>query len=482
VTFVAELDPRGLWKHFDQILKIPRGSGNEMAIRKYVIDVAEQHSLRYRQDDAGNVVIRKPAGPGHEGAAGVILQCHLDMVNEKNADVQHDFKKDPILPKRDGDYLLAEGTTLGSDNGIGIAAALAVLEDDTLEHGPLECLFTVDEETGLTGASGLDEQMLEGRCLINLDSEEEGVLYVGCAGGAGIDLRLSLNRDQSTAEDEIIAFAVKGLKGGHSGIDIHLQRGNALSILARCLNAVWPEPGFRLAQISGGNMHNAIPREAGARLTVPTAESEKLKQRIAHVFQEVAAEYRHTDPGLSMKLESEPAEPFIFDSESSFKAVSLLLALPHGVATMSNDIPGLVETSSNLATASIQEDQLLIHVSNRSSVDSALSGVQQRVIAIGRLAGAATEWVEGYPGWQPDMDSPLLALVHRVHEETLGFAPEAKAVHAGLECGIIKQKYPELDVISFGPQIEFPHSPDERVKVESVSRFFELLTAVLREL
>jgi dipeptidase D len=482
LTFVAELEPRELWEHFDQILTIPRGSGNEGAIRDYVIGVAQRRSLNYKQDDVGNLVLRKRATGGHEQAGGTVLQCHLDMVNEKNSDVLHDFSKDPIKPRKDGDYLMAQGTTLGSDNGIGIAAALAVLESESLQHGPLEALFTVDEETGLTGASGLSSDILKGTYLINLDSEEEGALYVGCAGGAGIDLVLPLRWEDPREDQKVIGVTIGGLSGGHSGIDIHLQRGNAISILARCLNALHRNHGFRLANIGGGNMHNAIPRESKAQLLVAAAGIEELKKDLIQVFQQVADEYKRTDAGLEMKLSTAQPPTSAFDAETTSKLLSLLVILPHGVARMSNDIAGLVETSSNLATASVEGDQLLIHVSNRSSVESALSGIQERVIAIGRLAGSETEWVEGYPGWQPDMDSPLLQLVQKVHEETLGFPPESKAVHAGLECGIIKQKYPQMDAISFGPQIEFPHSPDERIKINSAGSFFKLLVAVLKEI
>ena len=482
MTFVAELEPKELWGHFDRILTIPRGSGNEDAIRQYIIEVAEQQSLNHLTDQAGNLVVRKNATPGCDQADGAVLQCHLDMVNEKNSDVHHDFTKDPIRARRDGEYLAAVGTTLGSDNGIGIAAALSIMENDSIEHGPLECLFTVDEETGLTGASGLSSDVLQGRYLINLDSEEEGALYVGCAGGAGVDLVLPIQLENAKGTEETLSVSILGLSGGHSGIDIHLQRGNAISILARCLNALSSDFDFRLVDIRGGNMHNAIPREATAQLALARVGLEDLKLELGRIFRMVASEYKQTDADIEMKLESAPLMKSVFNSDTSSRVISLLYALPHGVAVMSNDIPGLVETSANLATVSVQSDQLLVHISNRSSVESALDGIQQRVIAIGRLAGASADWVEGYPGWQPDMDSPLLKLVQRVHKDTLGFEPESKAVHAGLECGIIKQKYPDMDVISFGPQIEFPHSPDERVKIDSAAAFYRLLAAVLGEL
>jgi len=479
VTFVNELEPKELWRHFDEILTIPRGSGNESSIREYVIKAAESSSLIHLQDDVGNLIVRKPAAEEFAQADGAVLQCHLDMVNEKNSDVIHDFSKDPIRPRQDAGYLMAQGTTLGADNGIGIAAALAILESKSVEHGPLECLFTVDEETGLTGASGLSSNLLQGSHLINLDAEEEGAVYVGCAGGAGVDLSLPLEKVAWGRDEVALEIEIRGLSGGHSGIDIHLQRGNAISILARCLNALWHDYSFHLLDLGGGNMHNAIPREAHTRLSISKTRSEKFCDELHKTFECIASEFKNTDPAIGMNLTSLPPQDSAFDSPTSSRVLSLLCALPHGVAAMSNDIPGLVETSSNLATAEVRGSELNIHISNRSSVESALTGIQQKTIAIGELAGATTDWSEGYPGWQPNMQSELLSLVSRVHKETFGFEPEAKAVHAGLECGIIKQKYPRMEAISFGPQIEFPHSPDERVKINSVDGFFRLLNAVL---
>jgi dipeptidase D len=476
------LEPRALWRHFDQILTIPRGSGNEAAIRQYVADLAEREGLNFVQDSVGNLIVRKPATSGFEQANGTVLQSHLDMVNEKNSNVVHDFRTDPIKPLQIDGFLTADGTTLGSDNGVGIAASLAILESRSIEHGPLEALFTVDEETGLTGASGLTIGLLQGSYLINLDSEEEGALYVGCAGGAGMNLDLLLRSEAATPSHAALNVKIGGLRGGHSGIDIHLQRGNAIVLLARCLYSLAAKQSFGLAELNGGNMHNAIPREAHATVLVDPQARARLIKELKQIFDTVSGEYKSTDPDLYLDLTPAERAAQMLCVEEEAKVLALLCALPHGVTSMSNDIAGLVETSGNLATVSRQGDSLRVHMSNRSSVDSALTGLQQKVEAIGTLAGCATEWVEGYPGWQPNMESPLLSLVRQVHQDVLGYEPEVKAVHAGLECGIIKEKYPEMDVISFGPQIEFPHSPDERVKIESVDGFYRLLSAVIGRL
>ncbi|MFQ6116300.1 MAG: aminoacyl-histidine dipeptidase, partial [bacterium] len=465
-----------------KILTIPRGSKNEKAIGKYIIEIARRHGLSCKQDDVGNTLVSKPGSPGHESAPITILQCHLDMVNEKNADVEHDFNKDPIKPLREGDYLKATGTTLGSDNGIGVAAALTVMESSTVKHGPLEFLFTVDEETGLTGAGNLRNDFLKGRQLINLDTEEEGTLYVGCAGGAGMNLTLPLKYASSPSNCVTLEIKLYGLRGGHSGVDIHLQRGNAIKLLARALYAVSKNNPFNLSSLIGGNMHNAIPREAFATLVVSSAEMDAFTSALNDQFKSIQAEYKPADP--DMKIDATPVQNAdkIFDDDTTKKVLHFLNALPHGVMSMSYDIPDLVETSSNLATVKIQDAQMVIHVSNRSSVASAIQAIQDRVGAIGFLAGAKVEELEGYPGWKPNLDSHVLKVAKEVHKEVLGKDPEVKAVHAGLECGIIGEKYPGMDMVSLGPQIEFPHSPDERVRIGSVADFYNLLKAILERL
>jgi len=474
MSFVDTLEPQAVWRHFDRILTIPRGSKNEEGMRQYVIGVANKLGLSSSVDAAGNVVVRKP---GRAGVPVTILQSHLDMVNEKNSDVQHDFTKDPIKPRREGDYLHATGTTLGSDNGIGVSSMLALMESND-DYGPLEFLFTIDEETGLTGAADLDPALLTGRRLINLDSEEEYTVTVGCAGGATTTLRLPLQ--SAPSKDHAVAVKLSGLRGGHSGLDIILQRGNAIKLLARMLDTAHRQSALRIAQLSGGNMHNAIPREASAIIT--TQDAAQLKQAIQAEFERVRAEFSVADPGLQLEMSDAPAQSSAWSDQTTANVLRFIEAMPHGVIAMSLDIPGLVETSTNLATVRVEGDKLVALSSNRSSVASALSALRLRVRAVGELAGASVEEAAGYPGWKPDLSSKLLQVVREVHQETLGKEPEIKAVHAGLECGIIGEKVTGMDMISFGPQIEFPHSPNERVHIESVGRFWTLLGAVLQRL
>jgi len=482
VSFLCKLEPVELWTYFDQILCIPRGSKNEHAICQFVSDVARRNNLEYIQDAIGDVIVSKPAAAGFEKAPITILQCHLDMVNEKNRDVEHDFTQDPILPRRDGEFLTAQGTTLGADNGIGIAACLAVMENRDLQHGPLECLFTVDEETGLTGAQQLSQGMLKGSLLVNLDSEEEGAIYVGCAGGADVDLQLPVERRPVEKGWTHLRLWLQGLKGGHSGIDIHLQRGNAIRLLARMLYSVSSSQQFRICEFSGGNMRNALPRESSVVIALPEEKSEFFWSEIDQRFQEISAEYKAVDPGMKLSIEQTESKAECLSEESQVGLFGLVLGLPHGVISMSNDIPNLVETSTNLAKVRLETNHLLVHVSNRSSVETALDALQNRIAAVAALAKAEIRCKDGYPGWKPDLDSELLGLTRKVYEEVLGIQPEVKAIHAGLECGIIKKKYPALDMVSIGPRIEFPHSPDERVHIDSVSRFYRLLTGLLAEI
>ncbi|NIM49217.1 MAG: beta-Ala-His dipeptidase [Gemmatimonadales bacterium] len=482
MTFVDTLEPKAVWQHFDQILMIPRGSKEEDKIRQHVISVAERAGLAQQTDEAGNLVVRKPGTKGHEKAPVTILQSHLDMVNEKNSDVEHDFSKDPIKPRRDGDYLTASGTTLGSDNGIGVASMLAIMEAKDLTHGPLELLFTIDEETGLVGASGLAGDMLQGRRLINLDSEEEGALYVGCAGGADSTLTLPLGSTPTPSGCTALRTRFHGLKGGHSGVDIHLQRGNAVKLLARALFAVSPRAPFHLAAIEGGNKHNAIPREAFATAVVGETEKDAFGAALNEEFSAIRQEFRPADPEMQLEVADAEMPGEVWDHASAETALRLLTGLPHGVLAMSYDIPDLVETSTNLATVRQRDNSLVIGMSSRSSVDTALAALRQRIRATATLAGAAVEEGSGYPGWKPNLDSHLLKVLKDVYARELGREPEIKAIHAGLECGIIGEKVPGTDMISMGPQIEFPHSPDERVKIDSVGEFYSLLTTTLEVL
>lgn len=478
-TFVSELTPTAVWLHFDRLMEIPRGSRSEEAARAYVLEVAERAGLASEIDAAGNVVVRKPARPGREAAPGVILQAHLDMVQEKNSDVEHDFAVDPIRPHRDGDWLTAEGTTLGADNGIGVAAMLALLEADDVEHGPLECLFTIDEETGLTGARSLAADVLRGRRLINLDSEEEGVITIGCAGGGDAELYLPLSTGPVDGGCTL-RVAVSGLKGGHSGVDIHLQRGNAIRVLVRAVLAACDEVPLRIVTLSGGNARNAIPREASAVIWLADAARDvAAREAMEASFALAARELARSDPGLRHGIEAvEPASE-AWDGPTTARALDLLNALPHGVMAMSLDLPGLVETSVNLAVARPEDGRLFVMQHCRSSIDGSLRALRRRVRSIGELAGAEVVTDEPYPGWQPDVDSVLLDELRGTYEDVIGSEPEVGAMHAGLECGIIGEKYEGMDMVSFGPQIEFPHSPDERVRIGSVEPFFDVLCRAL---
>ncbi|NJD09286.1 MAG: aminoacyl-histidine dipeptidase [Gemmatimonadetes bacterium] len=480
MSSVETLEPTAVWRYFDRIQTFPRGAGDEGRIRDYIIEVARAHGLASHVDAVGNVVVRVPATPGREAAPAIILQGHLDMVNEKDSDVAHDFDRDAIQPRLEGEYLTATGTTLGSDNGIGVASMLALLDSPAAVHGPLELLFTIDEETGLTGAGGLDQSLLAGRRLINLDSEEEDAVTVGCAGGADVSLRLPL-APQAVSGGRALAVQLRGMKGGHSGVDIHLQRGNAVKLLARILHSAVHEHAFRIAPFGGGNKHNASPREAGAVL-VAAGDVVALRTALQSECAAVRAEYAVADGGMTAEVSDVALPAEAWTAETTVQVLHLLEALPHGVLAMSLDIPGLVETSTNVATVAVKDGRLVIGNSCRSSVMPALRAVQRRLKAIGHLAHAEIDERHGYPGWKPDLASPLLEVVRAAYTRVHGREPAIRAVHAGLECGIIGEKIPGMDMISIGPQIEFPHSPAERVRVPSVAGFWALLQETLARL
>ena len=480
MTFVSELSPHSLWRHFDHLLTIPRGSKHEAAARNYVLDVAAGQSLAAIETAGGNVLVRKAGKAGRETTVSVVLQAHLDMVQEKNSDTRHDFAADPIRPRRDGAWLAAEGTTLGADNGIGVAAMLALIEDDELAHGPLEFLFTVDEETGLTGAKELPTDVLDSLFLINLDSEEDGVITIGCAGGGDTRIHLPLVRSDPEG-GSCLEVVISGLKGGHSGVDIHLQRGNAIRILSRALYVAAEASELRVVRMSGGNARNAIPREAMATIWLSDPDQAEIcREALSSEFRAIATEIGRSDPGFRSSVESAESPPGAWDASSTKVVLDLLIALPHGVIRMSDDLPGLVETSTNLAVVADQEDgNLFVLLNSRSSVATALEALRRRIEAIARTAGATVEQADGYPSWQPDVESPLLAMMRDTYTNVIGAPPTVGAMHAGLECGIIGEKYPEMDMVSFGPLIEFPHSPDERVRIDTVEPFFRVLRATL---
>ncbi len=480
---LSGFEPKELWKHFEKFLSIPHCSGNETQIGEYLMSYAKGHNMEAERDETGNVVVRVPATPGHEKAPTIVLQGHLDMVGEKNSDVQHDFMKDPIQVEIDGEWLTAKGTTLGADNGIGLAAALASAEAEGVVHGPLEILATVDEEVGLTGAGKLKPGFVKGKTMLNLDSEELGAVYIGCAGGGDSTITLPFGKTDAPAGTKSFLLKVAGLRGGHSGIDIIEQRGNAIKILARLLHRIVGSQPCHIVALTGGNKRNAIPREAWADLMILDTAVDEVAELISVEVDKIKEELGGREAALTATLEpSDEIHAEVLDDPSQRKVLDLLLAIPHGVEAMNYDIEGLVETSNNLATVSTGGAEIVIGTSTRSSIVSALQALRDRIAAAARLAGAGIEENDPYPGWKPNLDSEILKLIKKVHEKVFGKAPEMKAIHAGLECGIIGEKYPGMDMVSFGPWIEHPHSPEERVNIPSVESFWKLLKAVLEEL
>lgn len=479
---LSGLKPTLLWQHFEEFLKIPHGSGNEKALGDYIISVAERNNLPWKRDDVGNVVVSKDGSPGKEDAPGVILQGHLDMVCEKNSDVDFDFSKDPIEAEIQNDWVQAKGTTLGADNGIGDAAALAIMEDSTLVHPPLEFLFTVEEETGLTGATQLQPDFLKGKKLLNMDSEDEGEFTIGCAGGADTQIMLPLKKDKISNENVYI-MKIAGLQGGHSGVDINLGRGNAIKLLARILWQNEKKFPFQVISIEGGNLRNAIPREAWAHIALNTKHQDSFLSEAQAEFAKIKDEYKVVDPDVELiweKAESPGTEALSPESQKAL--ISLLFTLPHGVITMHPEMEGLVETSTNLAVIHTKENEAEIICSTRSSIASALEATRSLLVAVSEMVGARYVLEEGYPGWKPNLQSPLLQTLKEVYKDLYNVDPHVAAIHAGLECGIIGEKIPGMDMISFGPTIKFPHSPSEKVHIPSVEKFWTFLTTLLERL
>jgi dipeptidase D len=469
-------------KIFQEINAIPRCSKKEERIARYLTKRAEDAGFSVRRDAVGNLSIRVPAVAGCEGAQAVVLQGHMDMVCEKRSDSIHDFSKDPIRMHRDGDWLKADGTTLGADNGIALALALALAEDESLSRPPLELLFTVDEETGLSGANGMEKDLVQGRILLNLDSEDEGIFTVGCAGG--MESRIKKSIDFAPIEPDAVLFHLEagGMRGGHSGVDIHKQRANAIHILVRALDRIGRVAGIRLAAIEGGKSHNAIPRHAWARFSCAGKDCDTVQEVLLSVERAVRMEHADSDPSLRLNLqgrEREAAQEPALAPEASLNVVRLLLALPDGVQAMSQQLEGLVETSCNLAKVSVEKEGLEIVTSQRSSVMSRLEDITRRVEAVAALAGAESTRLNAYPTWEPNLDSPLLARCIRVYRDLFGAEPAVEAVHAGLECAVIGAKYPEMDMISFGPTIRDPHSPDEALHLPSVEKVWEFLETLV---
>jgi dipeptidase D len=478
---LTKLSPSEVWKFFEEICQVPRPSKKEVKIRQYLLDFAKKNQLQTKSDNIGNVVISKPATPGYEELKTLVLQTHMDMVCEKNADVVHNFDTDPIKPAIHDGWVKASGTTLGADNGIGIAIQLAILASDKIEHGALECLITVDEETGLTGAFEMAPDLFTGKILINLDSEEEGEITVGSAGGMDTLVKLKAKKCWMINRNNIAyKVSLSGLKGGHSGEDINKGRGNAVKIMNRFLWNCQQRFDIRLASFDGGNLRNAIAREANAIIVLKASKEGALRNYLQEYEIDIKHEFSHTEPDIEFSLGTTQLPWRILSRKFQKKLLNAIYACPHGVTRMSQSIPGLVETSTNLASIKFDQSQIVITTSQRSSINSAKVAIANKVWACFKLAGASIEHSHGYPGWSPNLDSKILKVSELVYERLYNKKPKVKAIHAGLECGLFTEKYHGLDIISVGPTIESPHSPDERVDIESVERFWKYLLEVIK--
>ncbi|MBR9982314.1 MAG: aminoacyl-histidine dipeptidase [Desulfatitalea sp.] len=466
--------------YFEQINAIPRCSKDEARLGQWLHDWAAERQLERRRDAAGNLVVKVPASPGMADRPTVIIQGHMDMVCEKTPDSMHDFSRDPIRSKRDGDWLMADRTTLGADNGIALAYALALAEDPTIQRPPLELLFTVDEETGLNGVKEMPADLISGKMLINLDSEDEGVFTIGCAGGMETLCSMPLNKEPFPAGWELHQVLVGGLRGGHSGIDIDKQRGNANKILARTLMHLHREMKLKIVTMAGGTRHNAIARDAMTVVACPPGEGIRVRERVARLEAILKGEYAGLDDGLCIKATTSDLDTeVVWSEETSLRVLNLLLALPHGVAGMSKTIEGLVESSSNLATMAVEQEVLRILMSQRSASSAKLVALSETVHAIAGLANCQFVDENKYPPWQPDMNAPLLQTAQAVYAGLFGKEPVLEVIHAGLECAIIGERCPGMQMISFGPDIENPHSPTERMRISSVGKVWCFLVALL---
>lgn len=479
---IAGLEPESVWNHFYDLSQIPRCSGNEEAVGQHVIDMAEQLGFKWKKDHVGNIVIKKPATKGMEDRPACVIQGHLDMVCEKNKDTVHDFEKDPIKLVRDGEWITADGTTLGSDNGIAVAMALAVMESTDIPHPEMEFLFTVDEETGLTGANELKSDFVDGRILLNIDSEEEGALYIGCAGGQHTILEKEIDWESNGVFPRTYSLKVGGLRGGHSGLNIHEEFGNAIKLLGRFLYQLDQKIDFQLAGVEGGSKHNAIPREAEAIIC--------LKEDQVDVIQKMASEYekifmeelKFVEKKVEITLSETKQTDKVFSEDLKNRVIRLLHAIPHGVMGMSHAVEGLVETSTNMAVIENQNGRIHMLTSQRSSIPSGVVDIASKVRALGELSTFNVEEGGGYPPWVPNPDSALLKTCKNIYKNKYSTEPEVKAIHAGLECGIIGEHYPGMDMISFGPDIEGAHSPDERIRISSVKHVWDYLLEILKEI
>ena len=486
---IKDLKPSVVFDNFYQLTRQPRPSKHEEKVRAFLLKWAADNNVEAFADETGNVIMRSPATPGYENRKGVILQGHMDMVPQKNADVKHDFEKDPIETKVEGDWLKACGTTLGADNGLGVAMAMSVVASKDIPHGPVEVLVTYDEETGMTGAAALKPGVLKGDILINLDSESEGELYVGCAGGLDATASARYRRKNEPKGHECWSLAVKGCQGGHSGMDIILCRANANRLAARILLPLLTKYGVKLIDLEGGTLRNAIPREAFATVYVPAAKVAAAKKAVSKVAAELKAEYAATDPKLEVVFEPykcapgevcDPEECKYVSEERAEQFIRAILACPDGVERMSDNMPGMVETSNNLAMVKIYKGEFFVKCLMRSSVDSAKEALAARMASVFALAGVKIRFTGGYSGWAPNAASPILHTMKEVYKGMYGKEPLVMAIHAGLECGILAGAYPNWDMVSMGPTLLSPHSPDERAFIPSVQKVWDFLQAVLK--
>lgn len=474
---IKNLAPELVWNIFDQITKVPRPSKKEEKIRQWLVDFAKQHNIEYHLDATGNVLMRKPATPGYEDHQTIVMQGHIDMVCEKNSNVDHDFENDPIETIIDGDWVKANGTTLGADNGVGVALSLACLIDDSFQHGPLEALFTYDEETGMTGANAIEEGFMTGKVLINLDSETEGQIFIGCAGG--MDTVGLFHYTPAPAPKDLYYAKVKvsGLLGGHSGGDIHLQHANANKVLARFLTT---QPDAVLAAIHGGNLRNAIAREAEAVIGIPYSSKDNVVAELNQFAAIIEGEVGDIEKGMKLTIETVDTPETVIEKEVADRLIKALIVCPHGVQGMSRSMPGLVETSTNMASVKMIEPGVIkVETSQRSSVESEKRAIAQAVATTFSLAGAEVKQGSGYPGWKPNTNSPIMKVCADTYRDLYGKEPEIMAIHAGLETGLFLTKYPYLDMVSIGPTMEGVHSPDERLYIPSVGTFYAYLKEVL---
>lgn len=476
---ILDLEPKRFWYHFNEICKIPHCSYNEAGVRNYIIKVAEENGCEYKVDDGGNLVVRKPATSA-ELTNPIVLQGHLDMVCESEPGLNIDFSKEPIKPLVDGEWVTADGTSLGADNGVAVAASLAVLESKDMKHGPLECLYTTAEETGLEGAMKLDPDLVKGRTMLNLDTEEDWILYIGCAGGEFPRLNIPFARKDVPEGFTGLELKVAGLQGGHSGLMIQLQRGNANKIAARILREIRNDYDLYLSSFNGGSKHNVIPPDATATFAVKNDDVQNVKKLIDDIATKVKAELKNADPECKVEVTAAQVADVI-DQKDSDKIINFVNAAPHGVLKMSHDIEGLVETSFNFAVIRTEKDHCFIETSLRSSTASEMERVRNELASLAELTGLKLEKPQGYPGWQPNLDSRILNITKKSYKDMFGKEPEVTAVHAGLECGVVGEKYPGMDMISMGPWMEKVHSPAERVNIESCQKFWKFLVKMLEE-